>query len=125
MTTNCLLEHMLWKCCSIVYFLNCFILYIYYFRQLGCGAGLPGLFCYISGANVTLQDYVSNYCTVVELWESTYTITCDLIWSFTYATVNKIYIQGSCLTFPCLANRASQNLVWLAHCETHWPEMLI
>lgn len=37
--------------------------YYYYTRwyclQLGCGAGLPGLFAFVHGAEVHFQDYVS------------------------------------------------------------------
>lgn len=27
--------------------------------QLGCGAGLPGIYAFLKGAKVTFQDYVS------------------------------------------------------------------
>lgn len=29
--------------------------------DLGCGAGLVGIYAFLNGAKVTFQDYVSNY----------------------------------------------------------------
>lgn len=38
--------------------------------DLGCGAGILGIYAFLQGANVTFQDYVSDTCSLIRFVKS-------------------------------------------------------